>query len=312
MSCVHPDTAAAAQQQAYSRLCREFRRTPIRLDVIQACFQAGVPIDDAGRSGVTALMAATSAGRYDIVLSLLRLGANPNCCSRRGDTALHYAAERGMTGMRRCIRSLVAHGADVNAVDRHGMTPLMRAATCDYVANMRTLVACGAAVDRVNLNGFSAFRLAAISCKIHVMQWLLKYGVDINARDKSGATALLDVMHQRDYPWIVPELIAAGADPMAADARGQTALDSLDRQIQGPLAKRAVNTFHDAGEHMRAALEDSLMRFWTAPRRAGLLKALGAERATRLLPRCMAAQAVRETARDWQRPAVRVSARRSP
>lgn len=88
----------------------------------------GVRVDAAAasRSGVTPLMAACDRGAEATALALLDTGrfGPVDARDKQRRTALHYAAASGLTAV--ALR-LIACGAAADAVDRDGMTPLMRA-----------------------------------------------------------------------------------------------------------------------------------------------------------------------------------------
>jgi ankyrin repeat protein len=81
--------------------------------------------------GLTSLHVACRRGAPDVVETLLVHGADARLAREAdGTTPLHSAAENHTTGAdaaRRIVALLVAHGADINAVDKAGDTPLARA-----------------------------------------------------------------------------------------------------------------------------------------------------------------------------------------
>ena len=70
----------------------------------------------------------------------LARGADVNACNNLGLTPLMMAAYHGQTAM---VKSLVEHGADINAVDNGGLTAAMLAEDSDHAEVVRTLVALG-------------------------------------------------------------------------------------------------------------------------------------------------------------------------
>ncbi|MFH1028901.1 MAG: ankyrin repeat domain-containing protein, partial [Pseudomonadota bacterium] len=62
-------------------------------------------------------------------------------CSDKGKTALHYAAANGHTDI---VNMLIAKGADVDASDREGHTPLMFAAIYGCNKTVQALLDGGA------------------------------------------------------------------------------------------------------------------------------------------------------------------------
>ena len=76
-----------------------------------------------GVFGYTPLHEAVAAGKYEVLRYLLDLTgnvANVNCQANSGFTPLHLAAS---SGHGKCIRELLAHGADISCVDEYGKTP---------------------------------------------------------------------------------------------------------------------------------------------------------------------------------------------
>jgi ankyrin repeat protein len=100
-------------------------------------------------TGRTALYAATIADRVRAVEALLQHGADPNQRftfrspvdgrSEADRVALHYASSAGAAA------ALIRAGADVNAADVTGTTPLMCAAFHGQASVVRALLAAGAA-----------------------------------------------------------------------------------------------------------------------------------------------------------------------
>jgi ankyrin repeat protein len=89
-----------------------------------------VPVDVQDERGRTALMQACRAGRAEIVELLLAAGAQVNATNHQGTTPLMYAKTAAMgNGNLAVLRLLLAKGADINARDRAGRTALEYAVT---------------------------------------------------------------------------------------------------------------------------------------------------------------------------------------
>jgi hypothetical protein len=103
---------------------------------------------------ITAVEAVTNPQvRRRIAVMLLANGARANATSNANKrTALHFLAERGSVSM---IPLLVAYGADVNAQDANGDTPLLVALNATRIAAAKALLDAGADATLANRAGVS-------------------------------------------------------------------------------------------------------------------------------------------------------------
>jgi truncated hemoglobin YjbI len=136
----------------------------------------------------------------------------------RGQTLLHDAAMVGEAGL---AAVLIRSGADPDAKEVEGHTPLYRASTGEVA---RVLLAAGAAPDITSgpTRG-TALHQAACRGYVSVVQALLDHGATIEARDAKRQTPLRRAVNCRQIE-IVRLLVRHGADPHAADRRGVTPL----------------------------------------------------------------------------------------
>lgn len=89
-----------------------------------------VPVDAPDEQGRSALMHACRSGRADVVELLLAAGAQVNAVNQQGTTPLMYAKTAAMgSGNLAILKLLLANGADINARDRAGRTTLDYAVT---------------------------------------------------------------------------------------------------------------------------------------------------------------------------------------
>ena len=95
-------------------------------------------------------------------------------------TPLHAAARTGDTIL---ARSLIAHGADVNACDWAGCTPLHHAAEREHTAIAKLLLRNGARVDAVNYLEQTPLHLAARAGCDAMVDLLITAGADLNVKD---------------------------------------------------------------------------------------------------------------------------------
>ena len=78
-----------------------------------------------------------------VLRALIQAGAKTDLVERTGVNLLHWAA---ITNRAAVIPELAKAGVDINAIDAHGFTPLMYAATIDFgdTATLRALLLSGA------------------------------------------------------------------------------------------------------------------------------------------------------------------------
>jgi ankyrin repeat protein len=118
-------------------------------------------------AGDTALHIAAAGYRLRMARELIAAGAHVRARNRRGAEPLHYAAD-GAPGsptwspraQAATIACLIAAGADPDAVDSSGVTPLHRAVRTRCAAAVRALLEGGADVRRMNKNGSTPMQLA--------------------------------------------------------------------------------------------------------------------------------------------------------
>jgi truncated hemoglobin YjbI/ankyrin repeat protein len=136
----------------------------------------------------------------------------------RGQTLLHDAA---LIGEAEFAEVLIRSGAEPDAKEAEGHTPLYRASTGDVA---RVLLAAGATPDIASgpTRG-TALHQAARRGYVSVVQALLDHGATIDARDVKHQTPLRRAVNCRQVQ-IVRLLVQNGADPHAADRRGATPL----------------------------------------------------------------------------------------
>jgi len=144
-------------------------------------------------------------------------------------SALHLAACGGHAAV---CELLLRRGADVNAADRGGRTPLDLACACGHVSVVAALM--DAAEQRTYLNaadekGWKPLLTACNNGYTAVVAALLSAArerLDVHAADRSGSTALM-VFCSKNRIFAAQTLLAAAGERLdvnAADAKGRTAL----------------------------------------------------------------------------------------
>ncbi len=132
---------------------------------------------------------AAAVGRADLVRGALAEDSHAALSwTPDGFTALHLAA---FFGTEEAIGALLEAGAELDAPSRNTMrvTPLHAAAASRHVAICRTLVERGADVNAVQRAGFTPLMAAAENGDGELVELLLAAGADATRRADDGRTA---------------------------------------------------------------------------------------------------------------------------
>ena len=187
---------------------------------INAFFDAGINPNVQDADGRTVLIAAAARGDLETVNLLLARGVDVNVKDKRNYTALCHALEamyeevvdallnqptldgncRGLNGRpalvafvwrdnQARVEKLLARGADVNAPDDDGDTPLHGAAQTGNVEIIRQLLDKGANPNAKNEQGGTPLMWAAVFGNEPAARLLLSRGADAAAKDNDGVTA---------------------------------------------------------------------------------------------------------------------------
>jgi ankyrin repeat protein len=125
-------------------------------------------------NGFAPLHCAAQENNEDGISALLQAGANMHAVDSRGCTPLHVAAE---WGRRRSLARLLAHGADCNAVSQvDRRTPLHMAAGGGFIECAEPLLNAGAEANARDVHGTTPLLCASYSSEFVTV--LLRGGAD--------------------------------------------------------------------------------------------------------------------------------------
>ena len=128
-------------------------------------------------AGSAAILAAAEGGDLDAVARLLekdsRLAGARNA---DGETVLHQAAggRRGEEAALPIVRLVLAGGAEADALNASGQSPLLYAAYAGYGRVVELLVGKGAAVDRRDTHGRTPLEYAVLRNRTAVLETMVK------------------------------------------------------------------------------------------------------------------------------------------
>ena len=129
------------------------------------------------------------------------------------------------------VRLLLDNGADIEARDEEGDTPLMRAASHGQTEVFKLLLERGAKTRIRDKQGMTPLIAAACACAVatmnstyDIMKILLDRGANVNVRTRDGTTALMMAAGSPDDAASVKLLLSHGADPRAKNNQGKTTL----------------------------------------------------------------------------------------
>ena len=142
----------------------------------------------------TSLMKEAARGDIRSAASAVLNGADVNAVDQQGDTALGYACMRAKCSAE-LVQVLVQAGADVNARNKTGQTPLLLSIYSTplglRLGSVNALLHANANPNISDNNGETPLMAAAKVGDTEVARELLNFGANLAARDHHGATAVM-------------------------------------------------------------------------------------------------------------------------
>jgi ankyrin repeat protein len=136
------------------------------LETVKSYVENGVSVSQVLRSGWTALMYSVSCGRWQVTEYLLEMKANPNFHKELFTPLMAACASSHEVedDLVKCVEILIANGANINATERHKVTPLMFACKEKRLKIVQTLLRREEInIDLQDHRGWSVSLLSTIS-----------------------------------------------------------------------------------------------------------------------------------------------------
>jgi ankyrin repeat protein len=193
--------------------------------VVQSVIESGANVNESDTWG-TPLAVAVSKGSDKIVRLLIDAGADIEGATSRGaggEHPLHLAATR--TSAASIAKLLISRGAQLDARDAAGRTPLIAAVLADNVEVAEMLLAAGADLETVDSHlGASPLSWAACWGRVRAVKFLVSKGAQINRRTgPDGDTPFHSAVWCKRFE-LIDYLVANGADVNARNNKGLTPL----------------------------------------------------------------------------------------
>lgn len=181
---------------------------------------------------------AAMRGDVDTVRSLLQHGADVNAAQGDGMTALHWAARNGSTAM---TSMLIYAGANIEAATRLGdYTALHLASQAGHADVLVALLGAGASLEAAtSTGGARALHFAAAAGKATAVEALLERGAEVDAREESWMQTPLMFAAAGGRVAAVRALLHGGADPSITAATVDISTrEQVDRTAQRERTRR--------------------------------------------------------------------------
>jgi len=263
--------ATADETDTQNRTPLEWAATCGHADAVALLLQAGAKLDGNPSSPDSPLYGAATRGHAEIVQQLIDGGASVNgqtgteqpplhgaCRGNSSEcaaillaagaavdthdgwgrsTALHIAVAMSSATL---VGMLLENGADSNAKDDRGWTPLHRLASRELAGEAdvigRILIAEGADLAARTPLDDTALHLAAMYGNMELAALLIEHGADVNARDEHACTPIYWAVAGNDVT-MTGLLLRHGADTDHIQDAGMSALEVASQYMRDAVAE---------------------------------------------------------------------------
>ena len=235
----------AATNKSGANVLHYIARKPNQSEIINYFLSKGVDVNKADEDGNTPLMNAASGNRDTAVMAmLLPKVKNINQANLKGETPLAMAVRSNSPEV---VAYLLSKGADVKALDKNGNNlafylmesyrpqgqgfggPAVPQGGApkqdDFDAKLAVLKAKGLDATAPQKNGNTLYHLAIAKNDIGLLKRLQPLGVDVNAKNAEGLTALHKAAMVAKDDAMMKYLLSIGAKKEAVTNFKETAFD---------------------------------------------------------------------------------------
>ena len=196
-------------------------------EILQSVIHCGANVNATNKSSVTALRLSCQTGNKDAISELQKAEADPNISDADGYTCLHDAVDVRFN--KETLQAIIDHGANINAANKEGVTPLMQAFQIGNINAINVLLNAEADLSIIDKDGDTCLhRAVRVRCSKKILHSVICHGANVNATNKSRVTALR-LAYQTGNEDAISELLKAGADPNIVDEAGETCLHTAMR-----------------------------------------------------------------------------------
>ena len=170
------------------------------LNLVLLYLKHGADVNTRDKDNQTPLHRAVKRDRSNLAAILLEHGADANAADNNGRTTLHILLSESLTidkgDVLNLVPLLLKHGAEVDARNQDKQTPLHLAARRGWFKLAKILLEHGADAKVKNYDGktmlhiLSEIRIKNEGDVLDLALSLLRYGAEVNTRDKNNQTPL--------------------------------------------------------------------------------------------------------------------------
>ena len=154
------------------------------------------------------LVTVIKDGDSAVALKMIAAGANVNAAQEDGTTPLQWAVYQVDTTL---VQALLAHGARAEVTNHFGSSPLAEAVKVANPTLVAMLLKAGAKANSANADGQTPLMLAARTGSVAVAKQLVEHGAEVNAHEGWRGQSALMWAAGENRPDMVAYLISRGA-----------------------------------------------------------------------------------------------------